>query len=270
MASHEIEGTVRKARTLRGSAAKAPVGAPLLEPHVDQHLPSLIERGAQGLLMHGRISRLQRLVGNRATGQVLTNSLQRLLIQRSPWIDKTTAAAGLNQQLQQGLALAQGNPNALAAKPAWLLARVQQEITEEFNSDVATYTADIGQKWDDTPGLQGRFTRKAWIDQRLPQQKDMMLKGAAVRVKQRTGEQPGVAVDDQFKWNAVFNNLDGDLPGVKGAGGYGEYYAEPDPGDPVQAGFWGQNRVLHCTQAGPHQDSWWATADHYTTFAKVV
>ena len=74
----------------------------------------------------------------------------------------------------------------------------------------------------------------------------------------------------EFKWNAVFNNLDGDLPGVKGAGGYGEYYAEPGPGDLIQDGFWGRNRVLHCSQAGPYQNSWWATADHYTTFTKVV
>jgi len=270
MASHEIERPVRKARTLRTSAAQSPEGAPQLEPHVDQHLSSLIERGAHGLLLHGPISRLQRLVGNRTTGQVLSNSLQRLLIQRTPWAGETTAAGGLNQQLQQGLALAQANPNALPAKPAWLLVRVQAEITEEFNNNRATYTADIGKKWDDTPGLQGKFTRAAWIDQRLPLQQDMMLKGAPVRVKQRTGEQPGVPVADQFKWNAVFNNLDGDLPGVKGAGGYGEYYAEPGPGDLIQDGFWGRNRVLHCSQAGPHQNSWWATGDHYTTFTKVV
>jgi hypothetical protein len=269
MASHEIEGTGSPARMQRSSATNAPVRAPQGEP-LDQRLPALIERRPQGLLLHGRISQLQRLVGNRTTGQVLSNALQRLLIQRSPWTGQTTAVGGLSQQLQQGLLLARGNPNALAVKPGWLLARCQEEILVEFNSNQATYRAEIGKKWDDTAGLQGKFTRDAWINQRLPLQRDMMLKGAGNRVKQRTGEQQGVAVDDQFKWNATFNNLDGDLPGVKGAGGYGEYYAEPAPGDTVQAGFWGRNRILHCTLVGPHQDSWWATADHYTTFVKVV
>lgn len=76
----------------------------------------------------------------------------------------------------------------------------------------------------------------------------------------------------EFKWNAEFLNLKGDLPGTAGAGGYREYYAEPNPAhvSPTE-GTWGKNRVLHkVNNDGGYNDSWWITDDHYINFKLVV
>ena len=76
--------------------------------------------------------------------------------------------------------------------------------------------------------------------------------------------------DGSFKWAETFNNSDGDLPGVAGAGGYHEYYAERDPAD-TSPGFWGRNRVLHnITTGNPHAGTWFVTNDHYTNFKKIT
>jgi len=71
-----------------------------------------------------------------------------------------------------------------------------------------------------------------------------------------------------FKWSRTFANNAGGLPGVAGAGGYNEYYAQPSAGytgDDV----WGQNRVLRQTN-DPDGTFWWTTADHYTTYKYVT
>jgi hypothetical protein len=89
------------------------------------------------------------------------------------------------------------------------------------------------------------------------------------------------AVQGEFKWGADFWNIKGDLPGTQhdpqalppaGAGGYREYYAQPEAAHvgPTE-GTWDKNRVLHkVTADGGYLDSWWVTDDHYTTFKLVV
>ena len=71
------------------------------------------------------------------------------------------------------------------------------------------------------------------------------------------------------QWGAAHKNLGGLLPGVTGAGGYMEYYAEPSPD---AATYWetnqkqplGKNRILKQTNV-VGTTYWWASADHYNT-----
>lgn len=67
----------------------------------------------------------------------------------------------------------------------------------------------------------------------------------------------------QNKWGSTYYNEDGSLPGVKGAGGYQEFYAQPTTGPCV--GIWGSNRILRQTN-DPTGTYYWSTNNHYTTF----
>lgn len=68
------------------------------------------------------------------------------------------------------------------------------------------------------------------------------------------------------KWGSTYFNEDGQLPGIRGAGGYREYYAQPTTGPCV--GDWGSNRVLMQVN-DPTDTYWWVTNDHYHTFTYV-
>ncbi len=68
------------------------------------------------------------------------------------------------------------------------------------------------------------------------------------------------------KFGSTFFNDDGSLPGVRGAGGYKEYYAEPSAGACV--GVWGSNRILKQTN-DPTGTYYWATSNHYKTFTYI-
>jgi len=80
----------------------------------------------------------------------------------------------------------------------------------------------------------------------------------------------GHAGQYQARWARRFNNHDGRLPGVRSAGGYNEYYAQPTVGWVPAAGQvpWGSNRVLRQTN-DPTGTYWWVTNDHYNTFTYV-
>lgn len=71
----------------------------------------------------------------------------------------------------------------------------------------------------------------------------------------------------QHKWGRTYNNNDGNLPGVAGAGGYNEYYAQPasDASD-----IFGKNRILRQTNDPDGGTYWWASKDHYNTIAHVT
>lgn len=55
------------------------------------------------------------------------------------------------------------------------------------------------------------------------------------------GTVPALSHPNNMKWGAAFNNDDGDLPGVAGAGGYREYYVEKAPAD---ATYHGSRRLV--------------------------
>ena len=60
------------------------------------------------------------------------------------------------------------------------------------------------------------------------------------------------------------------MPGITGAGGYKEYYAEKSAG---QKGFWGENRIvkqLNDPTSFAVGGYWWATSDHYTTMKYIT
>jgi hypothetical protein len=136
----------------------------------------------------------------------------------------------LSAALQAGLTLAQANPDAAPAEPAWLSVQVK--------------------KLDNA----GNYF--------LTKQKKHVI-------------QPMFPTAYKKQWRAMWahghNNNEGNKPGVAGAGGYKEYYAEPDPD---AATWWdtdkgtfplGKNRILQQTNSSDGLKYWWASTDHYTT-----
>lgn len=232
------------------------------------------------------ILRYQSLLGNQGIQRLLARkaltkkqmSAAPTSIQRVQWTTgDTIQASALSGELSAGLLLAQGNPSSLSPYPLWLTTRVQQQIEEEVTANKSIYESEAKKKWDSTEGIRNAWSGKggetAFIADFVSKKNAILRNSGSVnqRVKQRTGQQTGVNVDDQFKWNVDFQNKDGDLPGIKGAGGYKEYYAEPDSSDLVSAGFWGQNRVLHNITSGEtHSGKWWVTSDHYKNYKLVV
>jgi hypothetical protein len=71
----------------------------------------------------------------------------------------------------------------------------------------------------------------------------------------------------QHKWGKPYNNNDGNLPGVVGAGGYNEYYAQPDSSS---SDIFGKNRILRQTNDPDGLTYWWATSDHYVSVAHIT
>ena len=117
----------------------------------------------------------------------------------------------------------------------------------------------------------------AWLDVQVPEYNGAVPK----QTKQNKPVMKAMFNTDKKKlykkqWGATHANNGGLLPGVVGAGGYKEYYAEPEP-DAV--GYWnasaanrlqplGKNRILKQTNASAAY--WWASSDHYTTYRFIT
>lgn len=77
----------------------------------------------------------------------------------------------------------------------------------------------------------------------------------------------------QHSWGSTHNNNSGLLPGVKGAGGYVEYYARPATD---LAAYWqahqkqplGKNRIIKQVNVSG-KTYWWASPDHYNSYRFV-
>ncbi|MEO8689091.1 MAG: hypothetical protein ABI611_12855 [Solirubrobacteraceae bacterium] len=183
---------------------------------------------------------------------------------RVPWTPADTiAAAALSPQLQAALALARANPDTLPALPAYVMpnAEVGMKWTTWRDDEHADFLKKSQPGWDKLPAVAqnrigdiGAYAQAGW-NKKLPS----VRLGFDSRVKA------------EFKWNEPFNNTNGDLPGTAGAGGYREYYAEPNAGYVSPGYTWGRNRVLHKVDGvGGHLDSWWVTDDHYVNFKLVT
>jgi len=204
------------------------------------------------------------------------------VIRRVQWTDaNVTLTANLSAELRDGLAQAMANPAALPAGPQWLRNRLIQEDNLDLAAKAAgtSYADNANEAWNRLkPPAQARLVEATFKTQNVQKAQATALAGQNTRVKammtQRlSGTAPDgkVMIAGKFKWAEVFKNKDGDLPGVAGAGGYDEYYAEPDPGDLPADGFWGRNRILHNVTVGsPHSGHWWVTADHYEHYVKVT
>jgi guanyl-specific ribonuclease Sa len=77
------------------------------------------------------------------------------------------------------------------------------------------------------------------------------------------GEAPVLTHPDGAKFGDSFNNDQGRLPGVRGAGGYKEYYVEKHPDSDE---YHGQRRVVVSDDTG----FVYLTLDHYATFRRIV
>ena len=126
--------------------------------------------------------------------------------------------------------------------------------------------------WDDVVGItqvqQARGLRTAAgtvipmksVDDLTEHQKKHVkacLKGIA------EGEAPVLTHPDGAKFGDAFNNDQGRLPGVRGAGGYKEYYVEKHPDS---AAYHGERRVVVSDDTG----FTYLTLDHYATFSRIV
>ena len=173
------------------------------------------------------------------------------------------AAGSLNAELQAGLALAHANPvNKPHPLPAWVRTRV--ETAENYHQQIIDETNRLNavnrNKYDTTPGISNAHAnRDVWVTAQTAKAMPKFQNGLNLSIDN--------IVNRDFKWNEDYENRDGKIPGVKGAGGYREYYAEPAPG---ASGTWGRNRILRKTTAiGGHANSWWATSDHYGFLYKI-
>ncbi|GAC1371090.1 MAG: hypothetical protein NVSMB32_15340 [Actinomycetota bacterium] len=196
------------------------------------------------------------------------------------WPGTAVKASSLSTQLQEGLTLAQSAPATQPPdQPLCLRSRLLRDDEDRIvvpKKGEAAAGADTA--WGKlAEGAKARLVEATWKAEKADKLIHAVVAGQDSRIAAAFRQRLlGVAPDGKvmaagaFEWAASFMNSDGDLPGVKGAGGYHEYYAEPDPGDPPSAGFWGQNRILHNhTSGADHSGSWWVTHDHYTNFVKV-
>lgn len=226
--------------------------------------PTTLSRAAAPPLAE-QLHALQHAIGNRAVARIVSpRTPARRSVARVPWTPADTiAAAALSPQLQAALTLARGHPNTLPNLPAWVIptAEVGMDWPGWQAAEHAEYLTKSQPGWNKLPaegqkkfGNIGTYAQAGW-NKKLPS----VRAGFDSRVR------------SEFKWNAEFLNLAGDLPGTAGAGGYREYYAEPNPAH-VAAGYtWGKNRVLHkVDDVGGHLDSWWVTDDHYVNYKLVT
>ena len=197
------------------------------------------------------------------------------VLQRTPWkadgTDDRTKAA-LSAELRNGVEAAVASP---AAVPDTVKTWVKERVKEDLDYD--TKLANIDSEAEAS-------AEAAWLKAREAMMKGKELKNEPAiksdfvsRTKAANVPKLTKKLDDtvhakmrdqaltELKWRAAFQNTDGDLPGVAGAGGYDEYYAKPDPADAVAGGFWGQNRVLHAAGG-----TWYVTADHYEHYLRVT
>ncbi|MEH2027375.1 eCIS core domain-containing protein [Nostoc sp.] len=189
-------------------------------------------------------------------------------LQMVPWNSaNTTAVGGLSSSLNAGYALATASPNARPAVPPWVTNRVAadnpwNDSTERAESDKTALDA-----WNRLPK-----SAQDKIPDEITWKMNRSDKDYNNRMTVHHNQWPITAAAKWLtaSWNAPWNNNDSDLPGLAGAGGYAEYYAEPT-GAIAAEGFWGRNRIVRdTTGAGPHANHWWATSDHYNNFTRVT
>jgi hypothetical protein len=206
-----------------------------------------------------------KLIGG-AVGGVLGGVAGAVYGAQGHW-DTVISTASLSPQLRLGLTEAQASP---AAKPAPLPHWVEHavKIAIDYNGQVARkqtqLDVDNGARWDGIAAIQiHNPVKAAWVAAQGTKAMTAFRNGLDLSVQH--------TINSDFKWNENFGNSDGKLPGVKGAGGYKEYYAPPTPGTTGgENGTWGKNRILRKTSAvGGYANSWWATKDHYNYFYKV-
>jgi len=205
-------------------------------------------------------------------------------------VTQQQAKATLSPELQAGLALAQAHPAKLddANVPAWVAARVDKEWGEK---QLPAFTTLWQQQKANVLAKQSltKLKRKptadelaaAEIDVRANNQADLDLyvqnklpDAMSGWKKTQLAERTEVL---QKKWAETWANNSG-LPGVKGAGGYQEYYAGPDPASSTLSDhkFFGKNRILHnvsglpATADAAYANKWYATGDHYVTFTLIT
>jgi guanyl-specific ribonuclease Sa len=77
-----------------------------------------------------------------------------------------------------------------------------------------------------------------------------------------TGEAPTLTHPDGARFGAPFGNDQGRLPGVRGAGGYKEYYVEKDP---MSGTYHGERRLVVSNETSYVYYS----DDHYASFARI-
>jgi ribonuclease len=250
----------RSRLALRSMPQPGRESAPAVRPSASTAPP---RAAAPPLAQH--LHALQRAIGNRAVARIVSpRTPARRSVARVPWTPADTiAAAALSPQLAAALALARANPDALPNLPAYVMpnAEVGMEWTRWRDDEYADFLQKAKPGWDKLPAVAqsklgniGAYSQAAWT-KKLPS----VRQGFESRVQ------------SEFKWNATFNNTNGDLPGTAGAGGYREYYAEPNAGYVSPGYTWGRNRILHKVDAvGGHLDSWWVTDDHYVNFKLVT
>ncbi len=229
------------------------------------------------------------------TGQPSIKITQPPVIQMTKWVDEPagrTARSQLSPQLLAGLNLAIANPrhDLPPPNPQWVIDRTI--IVYERNQR-AVFRAAAQDDWTNlvekvkvsfryqnkvpTPALILAEIRKRRKDDTLDEAK-FIDSEEAKRFDVWSTKMAWEVYDKEWKekWGAVWNNDDGDLPGQKGAGGYQEFYApasgsNPFPSDAGGEGIFGKNRILHkFTPDGGHDNSWWASPDHYNTFYLIT
>lgn len=214
-----------------------------------------------------RLESLQHACGNRAVARLLTTPTPRRLA-RVKWTDADTIAeAALNPRLKAALDLARASPDVKPATPGWVVPAIKGGMgyDAQLHQAYQDYLGEAQPRWNKL-GAQGQakfktiqeYSKGGWV-----KKEQQVVKGLDDSVTKTM---------EEYKWGEPFMNLKGDLPGTAGAGGYREYYAEPEASQisPTE-GTWGKNRILHKVNAdGGHQGEWWVTDDHYVNFKRVV
>lgn len=195
-------------------------------------------------------------------------------LQMVAWDPASTVAAGaLSAPLAAAYALAQANPAAKPAQPAWVTARAQAADPWNAVAERAVSDAHAITKWGELNAVaQGHIQASpageaGWKTAKSDAHYNLRMGSKQNQWPITAAAKWGAA---EAKWADPWTNKDGDLPGVANAGGYAEYYAEPS-GVVAVEGFWGRNRIVHdTTGAGTYANNWWATDDHYTTFNRIT
>jgi hypothetical protein len=200
--------------------------------------------------------------------------------------------AGTSLELQEAITKLENGDNSV---PPWVNSRAKRAIryAAQIMNWKGKYFNNIGPFWDNKPDpARKSFVRKMLVAKRsLPktfnddwlvkdkksawkqewmkyQIENIATEKSWLKFKKGLDHSLKKEVTDreaEYKWGDWFQNSDGNLPGVAGAGGYLEYYAEPNLLHHTAGGFWGANRIL----AGVVSGKVWVTENHYQNFTRV-
>ncbi|WP_445627015.1 eCIS core domain-containing protein [Nostoc sp. DSM 114167] len=251
--AHELTHVVQQNG---GAVMRSPLPPQQLSQHTAIETPSasIADRTSQ---------RKRAITGN----SQISSLAQPGYLQMVPWnAANTTPVGSLSSSLSAGYALATTSPNARPPAPSWVTDRVAEdnpwnEDTERIVSENVALDA-----WNKLPvNAKARNDETTWRNARS--EKDYNNRMNVHKNQWSINAQRRWLT---ASWNVSWNNNDGDLPGLAGAGGYAEYYAQPT-GVIAAEGFWGRNRIVRdTTGAGPHANHWWATSDHYNNFTRII